>query len=85
MKINPMVVVREDFEDAAVAFNSNNGEIRSLNKTALFIWKEVEAGADVKQILAHLKDACGDSMPDNAEEDVLAFLDLMKQRGFMQD
>ena len=39
MKINPLVIYREEFDKSAVLFRPDTGERFMLNRTASFLWK----------------------------------------------
>ena len=51
MKINPLAIYREEFDKSAVLFRPDTGESFMLNRTASFIWKQLEQGADRTEIL----------------------------------
>ena len=63
MKINPLVIYREEFDKSAVLFRPDTGESFMLNRTASFIWKQLEQGADRAGILKALSAACGELPP----------------------
>lgn len=84
MKINPLVIYREEFDKSAVLFRPDNGESFMLNRTASFIWKQLETGADRAGILKALADACGE-LPPTAEQDLDSFLAQLLAKGYLAE
>lgn len=83
MKVNPIIVLREEFDGSAVLFNPDNGEVYGLNRTALFLWKQLADGRTNAEMLAGLKEKCGDTMPEHAEDDLNHFKQVLQHKGFL--
>ena len=83
MKLNPLIVFRDDFGDEAVLFNSDNGNVLGLNRTGSFIWHCLEKSMERAEILNALKEACGDTLPADTEKDVDAFLGKLRDRNIL--
>lgn len=84
MKINPLVIYREEFDKSAVLFRPDNGESFMLNRTASFIWKQLEKGADRAEILKALAEACG-GLPPAAEQELDQFLAQLTEKGYLAE
>ena len=85
IKVNPSAVFREEFDNSAILFNPDNGDIFSLNATGKVIWKALAAGSsDEAALLAKLTEACG-PLPDSAANDVKEFVAALKAKGFVAD
>ncbi len=84
MKINPLVIYREEFDKSAVLFRPDTGESFMLNRTASFIWKQLEQGADRAGILKALSEACGE-LPPSAEKDLDQFLARLQAGGYLAE
>ena len=41
MKLNPLIVCREEFDGSAILFNPDTGDTYGLNPVALLIWKAI--------------------------------------------
>lgn len=78
MKINPKYRLRNvSGKSIIMAENSLSFEgIPTLNKTAEFIWKKLEAGAEAEDIVKSLADECNVS-PDEIRDEVTDFIDLL--------
>ena len=85
MKLNPAIVFRDDFGDDAVLFNPDDGRVLGLNRTGCLIWNCLAKNMERSGILAELRKACGDTVPDSLESDVDAFLDELRSRGYLLD
>ena len=86
IKINPAAVFREEFDNSAILFNPDNGDIFSLNPTGKVIWKALADGCtDEAAILARLTAACGAPLPESAAADLKEFLAALKDKGFVAD
>ena len=85
MKVNPSAVFREEFDNSAILFNPDNGDIFSLNPTGKVIWKVLAAGGDEAAALAKLAEACDSPLPESAANDVKEFIAALKEKGFVAD
>lgn len=86
IKINPSAVFREEFDNSAILFNPDNGDIFSLNATGKVIWKALAEGcADEAAVLRKLAEACDAPLPEGAENDVKEFIAALKEKGFVAD
>lgn len=85
IKVNPMAVFREEFDNSAILFNPDNGDIFSLNPTGKVIWKALAEGGDEAAVLKKLAEACDAPLPDSAADDLKAFIAALKDKGFVAD
>ena len=85
LKINPSAVFRAEFDDSAILFNPNNGEIFSLNPTGRVIWQALTEGDDEAGVMKKLAAACRDPLPKEAESDLREFIASLKEKGFVAD
>lgn len=85
MKVNPLIIFREDFENSAVLFNPEDGKILGLNRTGAFIWQALEKGMSEAEIVDALTEACSGKVPENISGDVHTFLARLKERGLAAD
>ena len=85
IKVNPSAVYREEFDNSAILFNPDNGDIFSLNSTGKVIWKALVEGCDETAALKKLAEACDAPLPESAEADVKEFIAALKAKGFVAD
>lgn len=52
---NPLVVLREEFDDWAILFDPDTAEGYPINPVGVFIWKRLDGGHSVKEIADELK------------------------------
>jgi hypothetical protein len=80
---NPDVILREEETDGALLFNPDTNQIRVLNATGLFIWKQCDGKSDLPAIIAAMKEAF-DGVPEaEIETEINDFLNDMKTNGFL--
>ena len=78
---NPLIVLREEFDDWAILFDPDSGEGHGLNPVSVFIWKLLDGKHTIKDIMAELNENC-DDMPEDAEKLVETFIKDLVERGF---
>jgi len=79
---NPMIVLREEFDDHALLFDPDSGRVLGLNPVSVFIWKRLDGNHTHGDILTELKEAF-DGVPVDAEEHLAEFLRNLTDRGFV--
>ena len=77
---NPLIVLREEFDDWAVLFNPDTGAAFAIDPVSVFIWKRLDGKSSVQDIVAELRKNCED-VPENAEAHCSAFIDDVVKRG----
>lgn len=78
---NPSIVFREEFDDWALLFDPDTGAAFGLNPVSVFIWKRLDGKHTVADLFAELRVSCN-SVPENADEDIAAFVNDLVERGF---
>lgn len=77
---NPLIVLREEFDDWATLFDPDSGDAFGLNPIGLFIWKRLDGNHGVSDILRDLEEYC-DAVPEDVEDDLQDFIQELLQRG----
>ncbi len=77
---NPLVVLREEFDDWAVLYDLDTGDGYGLNPVSVFIWKRLDGQHTVQDILAELRENCS-NVPEDAEEHINKFIQDLIDRG----
>ncbi|MGQ9611049.1 MAG: SynChlorMet cassette protein ScmD [bacterium] len=77
---NPMIVLREEFDDWAILFDPDTGKALGINPVGVFIWKRLDGNHGISDILNELKENCED-VPAEAEEDIKAFIQSLVENG----
>ncbi len=78
---NPVLVFRDEFDDWAILFDPDTGDSYGLNPVSAFIWKRLDGQHAMKDIYRDLLSCC-DDVPDNAEDDIAAFINDLLQKGY---
>jgi SynChlorMet cassette protein ScmD len=77
---NPLIVLREEFDDWAILFDPDTGDAFGLNPIGVHIWKRLDGNHSVNDILKDLLKGFED-VPDEAESDLQEFVEDLVQRG----
>jgi len=77
---NPLIVLREEFDDWAILFDPESGNAFGLNPVSVFIWKLLDGHHTVVQIVESIRAEC-DDVPDDAQDRVIAFVQDLLDRG----
>jgi len=77
---NPLIVLREEFDDWAILFDPDTGDAFGVNPIGVRIWKRLDGTHSVADILKDLQEGYED-VPDAAEGDLQEFIEDLVQRG----
>lgn len=78
---NPVVVLREEFDDWAILFNPDTAAAVGINPVGVAVWKRMDGKGSLEQIAQEIK-ASFEEAPDSAIEDVTAFVNNLAERGY---
>jgi SynChlorMet cassette protein ScmD len=77
---NPLIVLREEFDDWAILFDPDTGHAYGLNPVSVFIWKHLDGKHTMADILENLQAHC-EEMPEEAEAHIREFIDNLLKNG----
>ena len=77
---NPLVVLREEFDDWAILFEPDTGHAFGINPVSVFIWKRLDGRRTTESILKELREKC-ENMPEEAGDHVKDFIQDLVKRG----
>lgn len=80
--VNPLIVLREEFDDWAVLFDPDTGNAHGLDPTGVFIWKQIDGKHDIDEIVKGLHDNF-DEVPDDAKKEVETFISGLEEKGYI--
>ena len=79
---NPVVVLREEFDDWAVLFDPDTAKAVGINPVGVAIWKLMDGERNLEKIVAEVKDRFA-YVPEIALEEVTAFVNNLAENGFV--
>ena len=79
---NPLIVLREEFDDWAILFDPDTGNAFGLNPTGVFIWKLLDGKHGADDIAVKLREEA-DEVPDDASEHIRQFIGSLEQQGLV--
>ena len=77
---NPLVVLREEFDDWAVLFDPDSGNAFGLNPLGVFIWKLLDGHRTIEDIVKEIRANCED-VPEKAEHHLNEFIGSLVDQG----
>jgi SynChlorMet cassette protein ScmD len=78
---NPIVVLREEFDDWAVLFNPDTADAVGTNPVGVAVWKRMDGKRSIEDIASEIKNSFEDT-PDAAFKEISAFVDTLAEKGF---
>ncbi len=73
MTANPLIVLREEFDDWALLFNPDTGDTYALNPLGVFIWKRLDGTQTVSEITEAIRTSA-ENVPNEVGKEVEDFL-----------
>lgn len=80
--VNPVVVLREEFDDWAVLFNPDTAEAVGINPAGVVLWKLMDGERSLEEMVTEIEDHFS-AVPGNAIEHVTAFISDLTEGGFV--
>lgn len=65
---NPLIVLREEFDDWALLFNPDTGNTFALNPLGVLIWKMMAEGKSLREITEATREETEDFPPEGKNE-----------------
>lgn len=78
---NPIVVLREEFDDWAVLFNPDTAYAAGTNPVGVAVWKLLDGRMSIEDIVSRIKSSFEDT-PEAAGKEIAAFVDTLAANGF---
>ena len=79
---NPVVVLREEFDDWAVLFNPDTADAVGTNPVGVAVWKRMDGKKSLTDIVSEIKNSFADT-PDAAFKEINAFVDRLAENAFV--
>lgn len=79
---NPIIVLREEFDDWAVLFNPDTAYAAGTNPVGVAVWKLIDGRRSLEEIAAKIKIGFEDA-PEASDKDIVAFVDMLAENGFV--
>ena len=79
---NPIVVLREEFDDWAVLFNPDTAAAVGTNPVGIAVWKRMDGKKSLADIVSEIKNSFAES-PDAISKEIAAFVDKLADLGLV--
>ena len=80
--VNPVVVLRKEFDDWAVLFNPDTAEAVGINPVGVAIWEMLSEDSNMQDVVENIKNDFSD-VPGSAREEIQTFIADLVKRGFI--
>jgi hypothetical protein len=82
-RCNPDVILREEDESGALLFNPDTNQVKIINTTGLFIWKNFLIGSPIGPIVNKVKFSFEGVPEDRIQNDIEEFTQELCNSGFL--
>ena len=79
---NPIVVLREEFDDWAVLFNPDTADAMGINPVGVAVWKLMDGQRTLEQITVQIREQF-DAVPGTALGEIADFVGGLAEHGFV--
>ena len=79
---NPLVVLREEFDDCAILFNPDTADAVGLNPVGVAVWKLLDGKHELADIVKGIQEEFSDT-PETAAEEIQKFIDNLAEHAFV--
>jgi SynChlorMet cassette protein ScmD len=79
---NPIVVLREEFDDWAVLFNPDTAAAVGINPIGVAVWKLLDGKRNLEDIVTEIGRQY-DKVPEAAREELTKFIDDLASGGYI--
>jgi SynChlorMet cassette protein ScmD len=79
---NPVVVLREEFDDWAVLFNPDDAAAVGTNPVGVAVWKRMDGTRTLERIVAEIREEFRDT-PDTMPDEITRFVEQLAGVGFV--
>jgi SynChlorMet cassette protein ScmD len=79
---NPIVVLREEFDDWAVLFNPDTADAVGTNPVGVAVWKLMDGKRSIEDIVSKIKNSFEDTS-DAVFKEIAAFVNRLAENGFV--
>ena len=79
---NPIVVLREEFDDWAVLFNPDTADAVGTNPVGVAVWKRMDGKRSIEDIVSEIKNSFEDT-PEASFKEIADFVNTLAKKGFV--
>ena len=79
---NPIVMLREEFDDWAVLYNPDTADAVGINPVGVAVWKMMNGKRSLEQIVAEIGNSFVE-VPDAARDEIVIFVSTLAENGFV--
>ena len=78
---NPIVVLREEFDDWAILFNPDTADAMGTNPVGVAVWKRMDGKRSIEDIVSEIRNSFTDT-PEAVFKEIVTFINTLEEKGF---
>jgi len=79
---NPIVTLREEFDDWAVLYNPDTADAVGINPVGVAVWKMMDGKRSLEQIVSEIGNSF-EEVPGGACDEIVSFVNSLAENGFV--
>lgn len=79
---NPLVVLREEFDDWAILFDPDTANAVGINPVGVVIWTLIDGKREIKDIIVEVTERFS-GISQSVDAEISAFIDELHENGFV--
>ena len=80
LAVNPNLVLRIEDDDCALLFDPDNGRVKIIKRTAVYIWKQLDCKLSLQEVIDNLQELY-EGMDDSVTRQVLTLVENLASLG----
>ena len=85
MRLNPLAMMREEFDGTGIVFDPDNNRAMTLNASGVAVWRVLTTGGTAADAAVRLRETFRGVTPEQAAADVRKFIGALKEKSLLAD
>lgn len=85
MRLNPLAMMREEFDGTGIVFDPDNNRAMTLNASGVAVWRVLSTGGTAADAAVRLREMFRGVTPEQAAADVRKFIGALKEKSLLAD
>jgi len=85
MRLNPLAMMREEFDGTGIVFDPDNNRAMTLNASRVAVWRVLSTGGTAADAAVRLRETFRGVTPEQAAADVRKFIGALKEKSLLAD
>ena len=85
MKLNPCVIMREEFDGNGLIFDPDQNKVMTLNASGVAVWQVLSTGGTMANAVEQLQKKFQGGTSEQITADVQKFIDTLRAKSLLSD